>query len=223
MQMQLKKIRWGDLSRPTPISRDFGYNRGLPLDRYYIETFLAQRASDIHGRVLEIGDATYTRQFGQERVTHSDVLHVSEGNPAATIVGSLTDADHVPSNAFDCIVLTQTLHLIVDVHTALRTLYRILKPGGTVLATFPGISQVSRDEWAATWSWSFTHVSARRLFATYFSPECVTLTAYGNAFAATAFLHGLSVDEISRDELDTRDPRYEMLLAVRAAKPVTTQ
>lgn len=210
---------WGAMHKTSPVSREFGYNRGQPIDRYYIENCLARCATDIQGRVLEIGDASYTRQFGQDRVTHSDVLHVVEGNPAATIIGSLTEADHIPSNAFNCIILTQTLHLIFDVHSALRTVYRILKPGGVVLATFPGISQISNDQWAETWSWSFSLASARRMFEECFPASHFTLEAFGNVLVATAFLQGLSSGELSRDELDFRDPMYDVLLTIRAAKP----
>src|SRR5437867_552274 len=118
------RVRFGDLRRCTPISRDFGFDRGLPVDRYFIERFLARHAQDIRGRVLEIGDNTYTRRFGGDRVVVSDVLHVSEGNPLATFVGDLTMADHIPSEAFDCIIVTQTLQLIYDVPAALATLCR---------------------------------------------------------------------------------------------------
>ena len=102
------RVRFGSLRRLTPISRTFGFDRGLPIDRHYIERFLSAHAGDIRGDVLEIGDNAYTRRFGGERVTKSDVLHVSEGNPDATIVGDLTCADFIPSDSFDCVILTQT-------------------------------------------------------------------------------------------------------------------
>lgn len=109
-------VAYGDLRRLTPISPVFGLDRRLPIiDRYYIEGFLASHAGDIRGRVLEMGDAAYTRRFGGDRVTKSDVMHVVSGNPEATIVGDLTRADHIPSDSFDCIILTQTLQMIVDV------------------------------------------------------------------------------------------------------------
>ena len=85
-------VNFGSLRRLTPISRHFGYDRGRPIDRYYIENFLAHHADDIRGHVLEIGDASYTRQFGGDRVAKSDVLHVTSDNPEATIVGDLANA-----------------------------------------------------------------------------------------------------------------------------------
>ena len=99
-------ISFGNLRRLTPISREFGYDRGFPVDRYYIENFLASHSDDIKGRVLEIGDNSYTRQFGGERVSQSDILHAVEGNLAATFVGDLTNAEQVPSDSFDCPLLT---------------------------------------------------------------------------------------------------------------------
>jgi SAM-dependent methyltransferase len=200
------------------MSQSFGFNRGQPIDRYYIEHFLARHANDVRGRVLEIGDDLYTRRFGGDRVTTRDVLHVTQGNPGATIVGDLTCADHIPCDAFDCVILTQTLHLIYDVRAALNTLYRILKPGGVLLATFPGISQIDHYEWGNTWYWGFTTRSARRLFLEAFQADNVAVEAHGNVLAAIAFLHGLAVEEMRVEELDYRDRDYELLITARAVK-----
>jgi SAM-dependent methyltransferase len=211
-------VRFGSLRRLTPISRTFGFDRGLPIDRYYIERFLSAHAADIGGHVLEIGDDTYTRQFGGDRVKKSDVLHVSEGNPKATIVGDLTCATHIPSDRFDCVIFTQTLHLIYDARGALQTLHRILKPGGVLLATFPGISQISDERWRESWHWAFTQLSARRLFEEIF-PQNVCVEVCGNVLAAIAFLHGLAAEELRQDELDYRDAHYQVSILVRAVKP----
>lgn len=215
-------VSFGSLRRVKPISRAFGYDRGLPIDRYYIENFLAHYANDIQGRVLEIGDNSYTRRFGGDRVTKSDVLHIMEGNPEATIVADLTCADNIPSDSFDCFILTQTLHLIYDVRTALKTLYRILKPGGVVLATFPGISQLAHDQWGDYWYWSFTTRSGRQLFEEVFPAANVKVETYGNVLAAISFLQGLAVEELRSEELEYRDPNYEVLITVRAVKPEVT-
>jgi SAM-dependent methyltransferase len=216
------QVRFGDLRSVQPIGPYFGFGRGQPIDRYYIETFLARHAQDIRGRVLEIGDDSYTRQYGGTRVKHSDVLNVTEGNPQATISADLTRADHIPSDAFDCIIFTQTLQLIYDVRSAIRTLRRILKPGGVLLATFPGISQIDPDyEWG-DWYWAFTTRSARRLFEETFLAPNVEVEAHGNVLAAISFLHGLAVEELRQEELDHHRPSYEVLITLRAVKHGTT-
>lgn len=212
-------VDFGSLRRIAPISREFGFNRGLPVDRYYIEKFLAKNAADIQGRVLEIGDNSYTRQFGGKNVTQSDVLHVVEGNPQATIVGDLTNAEHIPSNAFDCLILTQTLQMIYDLQSALETIYRILKPGGVALVTIPGISHKSEDEWAKYWSWNFTSKSGRLLFAELFPEANIQVDTHGNVLAAIAFLQGIATQELQTSELNHCDRQYELIITVRAVKP----
>ncbi len=211
-------LDFGELHRVTPVSRHFGFDRGQPVDRYYIERFLAHRAGDIRGRVLEVGDDTYTRRFGGNQVSIRDVLHVKEGNPQATIVADLARADQVPSDAFDCLILTQTLHLLYDMPAAVRTIHRILKPGGVCLATVPGISQLEVGEWRDTWYWSLTERSARRLFEERFGAGAVEVASHGNVLAACAFLQGLASEELRPGELDHHDPSYPLLITIRAVK-----
>jgi len=147
------------------------------------------------------------------------VLHPTADNPKATIVADLTRPDELPAEAFDCIVLTQVLPFIPDVPAAVRTLHRMLRPGGVVLATMPGISQIVRydmDRWGDFWR--FTSLSARRLFQCGFPDGDVRVEAHGNVLAATAFLQGISSAELHPAELDHRDPDYEVLITVRAVK-----
>ena len=216
------QVNFGSLRRVTPVGFVFGYDRRLPIDRYYIENFLARQSDAVRGRVLEIEEDTYTLRYGGSRVKISDVLHVEEGNPQATIVADLTRADRVPSDTFDCIIFTQTLQLIYEVRSAVQTLHRILKPGGVLLATFPGISQVDKSYEYGKWYWAFTTESARRLFEEVFQAANVEVEAHGNVLAATSFLYGLAVEELSQEELDYRDPNYELLITLRAVKTEAT-
>jgi SAM-dependent methyltransferase len=212
-------VNLGSLGTVKPISSDFGFDRGLPVDRYYIEKFLARHATDIQGHVLEIKEPLYTYRFGGDRVTQSDILHVEAGNPQATLVADLTQADHLPSDTFNCIILTQTLQFIFDVPAAIQTLHRILKPGGVLLVTVSGISQISSED-MERWGqyWSFTTRSTQRLLATVFEPDQVTVTADGNVLSAIAFLHGLAIQELDTTKLDYNDPHYQVLLSARAVK-----
>jgi peptidoglycan/xylan/chitin deacetylase (PgdA/CDA1 family)/MoaA/NifB/PqqE/SkfB family radical SAM enzyme/glycosyltransferase involved in cell wall biosynthesis len=211
-------VDFGSLRRLTPMSESWGFDRGHPIDRFYIDGFVRRHAADIRGHVLEVGDDHYTRRFGGDRVTRSDVLHVRDRTAGVTIVADLTRADHLPSNVFDCIVVTQTLQLIDDVSAAIRTLHRMLKPGGVLLATMPGITPVVHDDRGDHQWWTFTARSARRLFEDVFPTAGVDVEAHGNLLAATAFLHGLAVEELRRDELEHADSTYDVVIAVRAVK-----
>jgi SAM-dependent methyltransferase len=206
-------------SRFEPFSRSFGFDRGTPIDRHYIERFLQTNSNLIRGRVLEIGDATYTRKFGPD-VQQSDVLHAVAGNRKATIVGNLETGQGIPEGAFDCIILTQVLPFVFDVRSAVANCHRALRTSGVVLATVPGISQISRydmDRWGDFWR--FTDLSARRLFEEHF--DDVAVQTFGNVSVATAFLHGLALHEISTDALDHHDPDYPVIITIRAQRKGT--
>jgi len=216
---RLGNVDFGDLRRVQPISDDWGFDRGVPIDRFYIEHFLSGHAEAVRGRVLEIGTAEMTQRFGGDRVTRSDVLHTADSGPPITIVADLTNGAGIPSAAFDCALVTQTLHFIYDVHAVVRTLHRILAPGGVALVTMPGITRISRydmDRWGQYWC--FTTRSAQQLFEEAFSPGGVRVTTYGNVLAATAFLHGIAAEELDTNELLKLDPNFQTLIAVRARK-----
>lgn len=214
----MKKVRFGDLRRTTPFDQEFGYGRGEPVDRYYVEAFLEANAADIQGRVLEIGDSSYTMRFGGKRVTQADVLNRYEGHPATTFVGDLSEGAGMPSDAFDCIVLTQTLHLLFDMPAAIATLHRVLRPGGVLLVTVPWISQIDPGEWGDDWMWSISQKALERLLTGPFHKENTRIGSYGNVLSATAFLYGLAQHELSRAELDVHDSHRPVLVAGRAMK-----
>ena len=208
----------GALRRTTPIDPNWGFERGTPIDRVYVERFIGMHASDIRGRVLEIAAPDYTTKYGTgvERV---DVLMAKEGNPQATIVGDLANAPHIPNDAFDCAIVTQTLQFVYDVGSALQTLHRILAPGGVLLATVPGITKISppEDEEYGEW-WHYTSRSARRLAEAAFGTGNVDVETYGNVLSAAGFLYGLAAQDLKDEELFERDPLYEVIVVVRAVK-----
>jgi SAM-dependent methyltransferase len=211
------QVDMGDLARARPVSRHFGHERGTPVDRWFIERFLERNAADIRGRVLEIGDAGYSRRFGRG-VTRQDVLHVDPASPEATIVGDLSQAGVLPADAFDCLVITQTLHLIYDMAAAVAELRRALAPGGVLLLTAPGVSSLDRGEWGGSWYWSLTGHSARRLLEDAFGAGNVEVGVFGNVYAATCFLQGLAVEEIDQRLLEPDDPAYPLVVCVRARR-----
>ena len=212
------KVNTGDLKRLTPFSFEFGYDRGGPVDRYYIENFLERTAARIKGRTLEIGDNYYTTKYGGQNVQQSDILHVDETNPNATFVGDLSNAPFLPDNSFDCIVLTQTLQFIYHYKAAIQTCYRILKPGGCLLVTVPGITPLDHGKWKNTWYWSFTRASMIKVFDESFSSKNVKVESFGNIFVATAFLYGMGLPEVDKKTMDHADEHYPVIITIEAVK-----
>ncbi|CAN5266819.1 hypothetical protein BH23BAC1_BH23BAC1_47980 [soil metagenome] len=214
------QVVWGDLRRTKPISKNFGFDRGkLPVDRYYIEGFLHRNSRKIKGSVLEIGERIYTEKFGQNRVTKSHIFHVDDTNPKATYTGDLASAKNIPPDYYDCIIFTQTLQYIYDFEGAVMQLHRILKPGGTLLFTVPGLSPISRDQWSDLWLYNFTSSALKEIFSRSF-PETfhLEIESYGNVMAATAAMYGLAADELQPEELSSKDPLYQLVNTVLAIK-----
>ena len=111
------------------------------------------------------------------------------------------------------------MQLIFDPPAALRTLHRILKPGGALLVTVPGISPVAtRSVWGPRWYWSFTEASLRRLLAATFEARHCHLETHGNVLAAVAFLEGLAAEDLTPDELSSPDPDYPVIITALARK-----
>jgi SAM-dependent methyltransferase len=212
------KVQKGDFNRLTPFSTEFGYDRGGPVDRVYIESFLEKERAGICGNVLEIGDNDYTIRFGGSQVTKSDVLHVDPANLNATIIADLANAPEISNDRFDCIILTQTLHLIYDFHSAIRTCYRILKPGGRLLLTVPGITPLDHGTWNESWYWSFTLQSMTRVMHDNFKSDQIQIQSCGNVLTATAFLYGLGKSELTNAQLAYQDRCYPVIITVSATK-----
>ncbi len=212
---------WSVLRRVRPYRPEFGRRRGKCIDRYYIEKFLSAHQESIRGSVAEVGSDEYTRLFGGSRVGHSDVIDVNEKNHRRTVTIDLSQTATVPENAYDCMICVQTLFLIPDYASAVRSLYKMLKPGGVSLITVPGISPIVRggllagagDDW-----WRFTARSARRKFAEVFRDENVAVTSYGNVLTATAFLQGIVQEELTKTELQYYDRDFEVIIGVKAMK-----
>jgi SAM-dependent methyltransferase len=219
LQIPLGSVRFGDFRRLSPIGGDLGWERGTPVDRYYLESFLARNAADIRGHVLELGDDRYIRRFGGVRVEYSDILSIETTNPRATIVGDIQHAGTLPEATFDCIVLTQVLQLIFDIPAAVESLYLSLKPGGVLLVTMPGLAPMAIPSFPdAPLYWALTAQALKRLLAARFGQDAVSAEAHGNILAATAFLYGLAVEELDISDLNVDDPAYPVVVAARAVR-----
>lgn len=204
-------------SRSTrPASETWGFDRGRPIDRHYIDRFFASFASDMRGDLLEIQEPVYSGRHGRDLRSHH-ILDIDPGNEMATLIADLTAADSIESDRFDCFVLPQTLQFIFDLRAALSHAHRILRPGGVLLATVPAVSRIDPGLYASDY-WRFTPASCERLVQQQFGPNDVTIACFGNALSCAAFIQGMSVEEFSSSELDPIDSQFPLILGIRARK-----
>jgi SAM-dependent methyltransferase len=167
--------------------------------------------------VLEVKETIYTNRFGTQ-VERSDVLDLDANNPRATLVADLATADEVPSDTFDCFILTQTLQFIYRAEAAVRHAHRVLRPGGVLLATVPAVSRLAFLPEVAPDYWRFTAAACSKMFDAAFGPDNVTVRTHGNVLTCIAFLAGMAQEELRRTELDTDDPLFPLIVTVRAVK-----
>jgi SAM-dependent methyltransferase len=205
----LERPVWGNLRRVTPMSVVYGFDRGTPIDRYYVHAFFSARRDLITGRVLEIQTTDHIRRYGAG-VTAADTLDL---NPTfhPTYCCDLARADVVPTGHYDCFLLPNTLCFVRDLDGALRHARRIVRPGGRILATVPGFVPLTPDVV------DYWHASADgwRVVAERVWPGCeTTVETHGNCLAAAAAMYGIAVEELTDDELRVIDPRYPVLITI---------
>jgi SAM-dependent methyltransferase len=206
--------RWGNLRRTTPFSEVFGFDRGTPIDRYYLDKFLDANRHHITGDVLEIQLPTYTERFGVGvRVAHT--LDIRRDSQPTYVCDLAKSGDVVPTGRYDCFLLPNTAQHVPDLEPALHHALRVVRPGGVILASAAGFLPLISD--GADY-WRLT-VDGWKLLASRVWPECQTdVQSHGNCLAAIASMHGLAAEELTTRELDVSDRRYPVLITVRCLK-----
>lgn len=193
-----------------PVSRLFGNERGTPVDRYYIEQYLERESKEITlcDRVLEVGEDTYSKRFFPN--SESDILDYSMGM-------DLTKKETLPESRYDVFICTQVLHQIYDVKSAIEGAYYLLKEGGVLLATVCGnISKLARNDEYEHY-WGFTECSLKKIVGEVFEKEIKT-EFYGNSAVATAFVQGISLEELDKAILNKKDKDFTICISVTAKK-----
>jgi SAM-dependent methyltransferase len=208
-----RRVRWGNVARRAPFSTHYGWDRGLPVDRHYIERFLAANQARIRGSVLEVQSAVYAARFGQP--TSVTVLDIDPANANADLIADLNEPGSLPADAFDCVILTQVLQYTEPVE-ALRNIGQSLRPDGCALITVPTLSPIDpvasdRDRWRWTPRGLADAVHAAELDATVEGP--------GDALAAVAFMLGLAIEEVPARRPRRQDVRFPIVACAVVERP----
>ena len=119
----------------------------------------------------------------------------------------------------DAFILTQTLPFTFDIKRMLANCFSLLRPGGTLLITVPGITQISRydyDRWGQFWS--FTEKSLEKLIQEACDHAEFSIESFGNVKVAASFLYGLPLQSLSKKDLNSRDKDYQFLITAVVKK-----
>ena len=227
----LRKVRWSlnrKLEGPAqyfasfttePLSNRFGFDRGTPTDRYYIEKFVMSCKDLIKGDCLEVQAPLYLNKLHNSNITSKTILDIVASNKDATLIGDMRNLTNVMDNSYDTLIVTQTFHLIDDLNSALKECHRILRQGGVLIATFPALSRIDPDSGADNDNWRLTPAGCKNMFGQHFGKANVDITPFGNALAGWAFWVGLAQEELpTLALLDTYDPMFPVSTGIKAFK-----
>lgn len=199
----------------SPLSDCYGYDRGTPADRPYIDTFLAARQAVVRGDCAEVKDSAYLARYGAHQLASITVIDIDPGNAAATLRADLAAPGSLPIDAFDVIILTQVLQLLTDPAAALDNCARALRPGGTLLLTVPCLGRISPSG-AGSDLWRWTPAGLSALLSRW--PGPVEVTAHGNAVTCVAAILGAAREDLPDGTDLTDDPRFPLIACAVAVK-----
>jgi SAM-dependent methyltransferase len=211
------RVRWGSLRRMSPVDSNFGFGRGTPIGRHYLEVFVDRHRDDIQGRVLEVGRATYAGSRA-ERIARLDIVDIDPDNVSATIVVDLADRGSLPQDAFDCAIVMQTLQYVSHPDAALENLWQSLRPGGVALLSVPASGR--RDAVLATTDrWRLLPAGLTALLERACCGAEIEVISFGNLISAVGALEGMAAEELRAEELAPHDDNFPVVTCARVYKP----
>ena len=213
----VRPVRWGNLRRLQPVSPRWGSERGTAVDRHYIDAFFARHSDLIRGRVVEVRDPRYATTCGNG-VTTIDIVDIDPRNDDATIIADLADPGSLPTAAFDCAIVPQTLVYVREPFAAAANLWQSIAPGGALLVTTPAIARVDPDA-VDDDRWHLTRAGLETVIRRACPDGQSSVEAHGNPIVATAFLQGIAVEELRADELDAHHPLFPIVVTAVVRKP----
>ena len=212
-----KTLDWGTLRRLEPLSPRLGNDRGTPTNRYFYKKFLEEHRADIVGDVLEIKEDYYASELasGPIKLTIADI---KADNPLINLCADLAVPGSLPTEAYDCALITGVLQFVSDLDAAFQNLYASLRPGGVALIIVPTVARVDTEDFEYD-RWRLTPTGLATVADRACAGAQVTTKGYGNILAVVAFLYGIAAEELSREELDFDDPVYPLIACAVLRKP----
>jgi len=202
------------------ISSDFGFNRGSPVDRFYIGEFFSENREILSGVCLEFGDTSYIDKYGMS-VSKKMTFNHSENSSmkGEELMGDISKIETLPKDVFDCIVCVNVLNFIYDAPAAFLGLRKLLKFGGYVMLTVAGpsahISRYDMDRWGDYWR--MTDKAAIRL-AEGARFNVVKSKTYGNPYSCVAQMNGFCVEDLPEEKLIASHSDYQLVVTLLLSK-----
>lgn len=203
-------VEFGDFKRFWPFSHQFGFDRGGPVDRYYLKKFVQAIHPKVRGRCLEIGGSlgnNRSYQFAVDEFRTLDLPAVGDD-----LVGDAADPQLFDQGSWDSIVAFHVLEHCPDPFAVVSNLHRWLTPHGHAFVVVPCAQRVHNFPGDY---WRFMPDGLRVLFKSFSE---VIVSAYGNPLTLVSNYLGLSHKELVAEDMDFVHPDYPVLGCVVARK-----
>jgi SAM-dependent methyltransferase len=205
-------LDWGDLRRLVPLCPRFGFSRGTPIDRYYLDRFVERIRPEVTGDVVELGGRDSNREsYGLIGATRYRGLD-QRARSSVSLAGDAHDSSILPERSLDAVLAFNVLEHCHSPWLVAENMGRWLRPGGKAFCMVPSAQRLHRmaeDYWRplpAALPLLFTGFSATRL------------EVFGNPLTTLAALLGIAVEELSQRELDATHPDYPVASCIVATR-----
>ncbi|MGR4854902.1 class I SAM-dependent methyltransferase [Streptomyces violaceus] len=206
------EIDWGQLRRLTPICPDFGISRGTPIDRHYLNQFIAEIRDLVQGDVVEIGGNDGNKDvYGFTRTSGYRGLDIREA-PGVSLVGDAADPGIIPADSLDAIIAFNVLEHTARPWQVVDNMRQWLRKGGRAYCMVPS---AQRLHGAPEDYWRPLPAALREMFGAWSEQ---TVYQYGNPMSVIASLMGVAAEELDTLELSTYHPAYPVASCVVARK-----
>jgi SAM-dependent methyltransferase len=205
-------VDWGSLRRLHPICKRFGFSRGTPIDRYYLDKFVAQIRNRVVGATVEIGGARQNRELYRLTNVSEYTAIDAEAHDYVDVVGDAHDSSLLAPDSADSILAFNVLEHCADPWLVARNMHRWLRTGGCAFCMVPNAQRVHnfpRDYWRPLpdgVNWLFRDFGSREL------------SQYGNPTSVIASQLGIAAEELTQAELDAQHPDYPVATCIVATK-----
>jgi hypothetical protein len=207
-----QKVDWGQLRRFHAICKGFGFSRGTPVDRYYLNRFVEEIRERVAGKTVELGGvSTNATWYRWSHVTSFTAVDVRPG-PGVDLVGDIHDPGLLPPDSADAVIAFNVLEHCAQPWVVVDNMRSWLRTGGHAFCMVPGaqrIHQMPSDFWRpmpGAVHWMFRAFSDHQV------------RQYGNPTSVIASYMGIAAEELSAEELDATHPDYPAAICVTARK-----
>ena len=200
-------------------SEKFGFDRGTPIDRYYIDEFIRNlELNNEFNTALEFGELNYVEQFNVSHkffLSHPDFSKSKDTKNQ--ILFDLNTQKKYDGQKFDLIISTNVINFTKNPFVTLRHHIDMLNIDGTIFLTASSsmpISQFDAERWGDYWR--FTPDAMHHLLENL---DCeYQVESLGNFKSSVAFLCGLASEEMEESDLKEKDNRYPLLVVALIKK-----